>query len=60
MKSMLSISIGIDPIGSGFVHDSVLLLVEELLAYQRKAKNYHMVCLGFQSTSDRYWPETLL
>jgi len=43
MKSMLGISIGIDPIGSGFVHDSFLLLVEELLAYQRESKKYHTV-----------------
>jgi hypothetical protein len=39
MKSMLGIRIGIDPIGSGFVHESFLLLVEELLAYQREKKS---------------------
>jgi hypothetical protein len=60
MKPMLGISIGIDPIGSGFVHDSFLLLVEELLAYQRESKKYHTVCLEFQSTNDRYWPATVL
>jgi hypothetical protein len=39
MKSMLGIRIGIDPIGSGFVHEIFLLLVEELLAYQREKKS---------------------
>ena len=39
MEPMLGISIGIDPIWSGFVHDSFLLLVEQLLAYQHREKS---------------------
>ena len=43
VKSMLGIGIGVDPIGSGFVHDSFLLLVQELPAYKSGVKKYHIV-----------------